>query len=484
MKKIVLFLLIFFPLSLFSQTWTKEYPNDSLGKKVDDLVEFKNKIYHNLFQGHFSLGGGLTDTINSGTKLYILNPQTGNSIDSSNLFSPYLYRETPYSDSLMYALEFSKINTCRLILMNNFQIDKNFDFPPLIRVSSNILHVCGRIYPNEDYIYYRFDSTLHLIDSSIIQYSKFLINGASSFPTDGSGNLYYNERTKKYWFSNFFRQVVLDSSLTPIEVWAFQTYDDIQSGFSSMTSPTQIEMPTGSIYAVSSAKRTITLSGPPWGLTKHLIRVTKWNENYQIEDSLEFSYFPNQDTQYVISSKSISWKNNPNEIYVCASTSAYDPMRTQVIVAKIDSSLNTHWVKSFKHPSKGFTAYGIEALEEGGAIIYGTANSGTDSLTFNHSGYLIRIDSTGAILTTNDPLMRVEKDFITYPNPAKNYLYFSVQHDSKPIDVQIFDALGALVYQEKNVQQTRLSLEGWSTGIYVYRVRCEDRVTSGKVVKE
>jgi hypothetical protein len=230
--------------------------------------------------------------------------------------------------------------------------------------------------------------------------------------------------------------------------------------------------------------------------TLYDLRLTKWDYDYRIVDSLEFYYGTNDSSRlsYIfLPFNALSWKGNPNEIYV---TYFLDSMvswqnnsnfqKSCVIVAKVDSSLNLHWKKAFIHPDYRFATWGIEALEDGGAIVYGgISENPTDPRTpIFTAGYIIRIDSSGSISSTSDPLMQIHKDYVMYPNPAKDYVWFQAQKPNQPISMRIYDIHGKLMYQKEKFQEEQINISEWSKGMYFYQIDCEGRVSNGKILKE
>jgi len=299
------------------------------------------------------------------------------------------------------------------------------------------------------------------------------------FQTNFHGTYHYLPLTKHFWFNTLSNIVFIDSFLNPKTI--LKNPDSANStSYSNYTSPRSIQLESGNIISNGTLRIDSLSTIPPYLLNFHYIRLRKWNQNFEVLDSLDFSHIAQADTQYAISQASITYPKQ-SVFFVAANSNPYLP-HSKIVVAKVDTFLQVHWLKTFEHPDKNIFFYEINNTSDGGALISGAKINWVTK--DDHSGYLIRIDSTGAILTTNDPLIHVEKDFITYPNPAKHEIYFSAQHDSKTIDIEIFDALGKYLVSEKNVKQTRLSLEGFSTGLYTYRIHCEDRISTGKFVKE
>jgi hypothetical protein len=84
--------------------------------------------------------------------------------------------------------------------------------------------------------------------------------------------------------------------------------------------------------------------------------------------------------------------------------------------------------------------------------------------------------------TTPDP--GTEKIIKFYPNPATSIINFDIQKGyERGYDLQIYNLLGKLVYEQKNVsQKTTISLTDFNRGMYVFQYIDANRriVESGK----
>ena len=71
-----------------------------------------------------------------------------------------------------------------------------------------------------------------------------------------------------------------------------------------------------------------------------------------------------------------------------------------------------------------------------------------------------------------------------YPNPATSFITFELEKSNeKGYDIQVFNFLGKMVYEEKNIsQKTTLNLNDYNRGVFIFQVRDRDGriVTSGK----
>jgi len=68
-----------------------------------------------------------------------------------------------------------------------------------------------------------------------------------------------------------------------------------------------------------------------------------------------------------------------------------------------------------------------------------------------------------------------------YPNPAISFITFDLQQTSdKGYDMQIFNFLGKMVFEQKNIApKTTINLTDYSRGVYIYQLRDHD----GKILE-
>jgi len=63
-----------------------------------------------------------------------------------------------------------------------------------------------------------------------------------------------------------------------------------------------------------------------------------------------------------------------------------------------------------------------------------------------------------------------------YPNPATSFITFDLQKTiDKGCDIQVFNLLGKMVYEQKNIpNHTTISLNDYTRGVYIYQLRDHD----------
>lgn len=90
--------------------------------------------------------------------------------------------------------------------------------------------------------------------------------------------------------------------------------------------------------------------------------------------------------------------------------------------------------------------------------------------------------STYLVSSTEDV---VSNDANIYPNPASDVLNISYA-SSGPVDIQLYNALGELVYDKKNTSSNRSTIDvsNWAKGLYTLRVQYADQMVVKSVVVE
>jgi hypothetical protein len=79
------------------------------------------------------------------------------------------------------------------------------------------------------------------------------------------------------------------------------------------------------------------------------------------------------------------------------------------------------------------------------------------------------------------PTQDAERIMNFYPNPATSFITFDFKKGyDKGYDIQIFNFLGRLVFEQKNISpKTTVDLSVYTRGIYIYYLRERD----GKIVE-
>ena len=77
-----------------------------------------------------------------------------------------------------------------------------------------------------------------------------------------------------------------------------------------------------------------------------------------------------------------------------------------------------------------------------------------------------------------------QKKIIVYPNPAKDYIIFTLTDITEPGSVEIYDALGRKVTEQKLLENNRIPVSNLKKGIYIYKISNNGFVYKGKILIE
>ena len=81
----------------------------------------------------------------------------------------------------------------------------------------------------------------------------------------------------------------------------------------------------------------------------------------------------------------------------------------------------------------------------------------------------------------NAPIGTINPVLRFFPNPATSYVTFDFQRGfDRGYNIQVYNFLGKLVYEAKNVaQRTTINLSDFTRGMYIYQLRDQ----SGKIIE-
>ena len=111
--------------------------------------------------------------------------------------------------------------------------------------------------------------------------------------------------------------------------------------------------------------------------------------------------------------------------------------------------------------------------------------SGTIAVNSDAKSGSITLDVTGkGILVTGLEPEAVFPGLSVFPNPAKDVLHIKLPNQTKPVDIQLFDANGKPVYESKSAVGSQLSLDvsGYKSGVYVLVLESGSKVVKRKIV--
>ena len=126
-------------------------------------------------------------------------------------------------------------------------------------------------------------------------------------------------------------------------------------------------------------------------------------------------------------------------------------------------------------------AFNIQRSEDGHSFetvgqvgVGGTAYHFADNYTPSNTVYyrIEQVDKNGQTFYSSTARLTVNGQPLTvYPNPAKGAIHVSVPSAS-PVYVMIYDAIGRLVYENKNYSSAQpIATDSWSKGTYLVRVK-------------
>jgi hypothetical protein len=73
---------------------------------------------------------------------------------------------------------------------------------------------------------------------------------------------------------------------------------------------------------------------------------------------------------------------------------------------------------------------------------------------------------------------------LVYPNPSKNYIYFDLQENFNQATIKIFDSKGLLFLSSNFYSSKSINITNYPSGIYVYTLETENKVQTGRFIKD
>ena len=134
--------------------------------------------------------------------------------------------------------------------------------------------------------------------------------------------------------------------------------------------------------------------------------------------------------------------------------------------------------------------YGMGICKGLGGDVYVTGYFGSYNLSFgstmltNNGSYDTFLAKLSTLEGIEDFPNKDNSSLILYPNPATTTFTLQLPPDFSPATLQIFNALGAMVYEQSITQASTLIHLNKPAGIYFVKVDDGDRVVMGKLVVE
>jgi hypothetical protein len=149
-----------------------------------------------------------------------------------------------------------------------------------------------------------------------------------------------------------------------------------------------------------------------------------------------------------------------------------------MLIIKTDTYGNQQWMKIIGSAGSTTEANWLVACDDGGFAIVGSKQSvGSD----NTDLYFIKTDSEGNTSLNVENLTGTGPHFTVYPDPATTSITILYDHVVIHPEVQIYNALGKMIYDEFDQQE--ISLKSFSEGIYFITLIGDNEIYSQRFIK-
>ena len=218
---------------------------------------------------------------------------------------------------------------------------------------------------------------------------------------------------------------------------------------------------------VGITQNTISLKANMYLVKTDLFGDTLWTKIYSSTfEEGAFSVQPCNDGGYIITGTGVNVNNTNYEL----------------LLIKTDAFGGKLWTKRFGGNSNANGRF-VRQTKDGGFIISGaTLSTGTSA------AYLIKVDSTGNVLTgLNAPELNNPFNFIIYPNPSLGNISVHIKGIQKyNVKIKIFNSINQCVYEGKinNNESSTINLMNVPSGLYVACLHTRAGVVSRKFVIE
>jgi hypothetical protein len=149
--------------------------------------------------------------------------------------------------------------------------------------------------------------------------------------------------------------------------------------------------------------------------------------------------------------------------------------KSYYMLGNFDSSLNLKWQKYYGGDMY-YTLWGLIATSDGGCLLLG---SSYDHLTqdMERDIYIIKVDSTGVITSTDETRHATMHDAIVYPNPGKDYLMIESGPQVTGAAMVITDIYGRQVLNETiNESLIHINTHSLNKGTYLWQIILRNKV--------
>ncbi len=167
---------------------------------------------------------------------------------------------------------------------------------------------------------------------------------------------------------------------------------------------------------------------------------------------------------------------------------SYNPigLNTNGVILKANANGDSLWMHTYGNHGVGKveTFHDIQPTSDGGFIICGAPHYADPC----HS-WVVKTDSIGQgagmyPVGFDEFLLQEDLTLKVYPNPAKNNIRFDKAYEEM-YEVLVFNTLGQMIMHLKDYENnTSASIENLHSGLYTFIIRKEEKIHTGKFIKE
>lgn len=162
------------------------------------------------------------------------------------------------------------------------------------------------------------------------------------------------------------------------------------------------------------------------------------------------------------------------------------PEQRWILLNRLNKDGSIDWQKFYKG-EVNYMAHKVLATNDGGALIFSTRYDWTDPIPNQRDLHILKIDSTGyytPLTSTEEVFEQMDKQILVYPNPAKdkvNFVFGLYQN----LEISIFDLMGELILSQEYKSSATIDISYLPSGTYIYKISGENGFfEEGKLVKQ
>jgi hypothetical protein len=161
---------------------------------------------------------------------------------------------------------------------------------------------------------------------------------------------------------------------------------------------------------------------------------------------------------------------------------------TWIMLNLLDSNLNLKW-QQFYGGDAFYHLRELRATQDGGCLMVATRYDENTQFE-EYDAFILKVDSSGIITSTDDhPVIPVNQLSI-YPNPANDYIVvrYPGVFGSYDKEILIYNTLGMNIKQvsaSQDYDETKIDIPGWPSGQYIVVLQIQGKkVMTGKFIKQ